>query len=181
MLEGGGAMVAAIEGWLALTVIMSQLQGWPMLMRCFPEIKEKPVAHLSAQWVGLIQYQGRTLNVSAGPSGLRLSQWRVLAPLIGPSPFHGLKSILNGLAIGRGFPWARHQQLLVFQLQNGRRWQIRLRIAPATEASAYVLKSASGPFQRCRRVASGRRGSLGPAPDSYFLTIPRNKAPCGLS
>lgn len=84
MADGAGLIVAAICGWLALTALMSQLQGWPVLMRRFPEIKETQVAYLSVQWLGIIRYQGPTLNASAGPSGLRLAQWRIIAPFDRP-------------------------------------------------------------------------------------------------
>jgi len=84
MAEAAGIMIAIIAAWLALSMLMSQLQGWPALMRRFPEIGEQPVAHLNVQWVGAIRYQGGTLNAAAGPSGLRLSQWPIIAPFDRP-------------------------------------------------------------------------------------------------
>jgi len=72
----------AIAIWLGVTFMLDVFSGWTALQRLYPDNSEPALLSLSMQsgWMGAIQFRG-TLSLYACPTGLRLGQWRIVAPL----------------------------------------------------------------------------------------------------
>lgn len=80
-LHGFGLVVAVVGGWLAITTLLGALSGWFLLQSRYPLIREDQICSLGMQsgGFGMIQYRA-CLNLSAGPSGLRIG----VGPIFGP-------------------------------------------------------------------------------------------------
>jgi hypothetical protein len=78
-------LVIFAAGWLAMTVLLDAMSGWPGLQRRYPEIKEDqlPIRGFNAVWGGALSRRG-SLMVSAGRSGLRVKTLKIFAPFARP-------------------------------------------------------------------------------------------------
>ena len=74
-----------VGGWLAMTLLLDGLMGWPGLQGRYPEVKEDQffAGRFNPVWGGVLSRQSG-LSVSAGMNGLRLAQAKIFAPFARP-------------------------------------------------------------------------------------------------